>query len=138
MKLVIAAQDIASVTFGHIDGGNLKAQTTIQTSPEGYLSALDRLLRGWSVARADIEGVIVVTGPGSFTASRVSTTIANGLGFSLDVPVVGIENPQYLPLNQLDLSAIESTVGYVIPKYNRPPEITVAKNSRGDNISNYI
>lgn len=135
MKLVIAAQDIASITFGLSDGGHIKQEKTVQTSPEGYLAALDQVLKDWSVTPADIETLIVVTGPGSFTASRVSTTLANGLGFAWGVPVVGMENPEHLPLRSLDLSTLEPAISHVMPTYDRPPEITVSKKTRGDNTS---
>lgn len=133
MKLVIAAQDIAAITLGLVEGGSVKEEKTIQASPEGYLAALDQTLREWSVTPADIEMVIVVTGPGSFTASRVSTTLANGLGFAWGVPVIGIENPTHLALHQLDLSVLQTSICSAIPTYGRPPEITVAKKMRGDN-----
>ena len=73
---------------------------------------------------ADLRAIIVVTGPGSFTASRVSTTLANGLGFAWNVPVVGKENSAHLPLKNLDLSALKTPEGYATPTYDRPPEIT--------------
>lgn len=135
MMLVIAAQDIATITFGLVDGGSVKEEKKIQTSPEGYLAALDKTLRDWSVASEDIEVVVVVTGPGSFTACRVSTTIGNGLGFAWSVPVIGIENPAYLPLKNLNLSVLDAPMSYATPTYGRPPEITASKNMRGDNPS---
>lgn len=135
MRLVIAAQDIAAITFGLVDGGTVREEKTVQTSPEGYLAALDQALKEWVVTPVNIEAVIVVTGPGSFTASRVSTTLANGLGFAWDVPVVGMENPEHLPLTSLDLPILQTSMSYAAPTYDRPPEITVGKKMRGDNIS---
>lgn len=133
MKLVIVAQDIAMITFGLVVGGECREEKTVETPPEGYLDALGQTLRGWSVALSDLETVFVVTGPGSFTASRVSTTIANALGFAVGIPVVGIENPKHVPFGDLDLSAPEST--YTVPTYNHLPEITASKDTRGDNTS---
>lgn len=132
MKLVVSAQDIAFVTVGLVDKGELKEQT-IKTPPEGYLAALDKVLKDWSVAPQNLDAVIVVSGPGSFTASRVSTTMANGLGFAWNIPVIGIENPHHLLLKNLDLSAIEASMSYVMPTYDRSPESTVSKKMRGDN-----
>ena len=133
MILVIAAQDITSITFGLADEGEVRKEETIQASPEEYVSAFDQVLTQWSVARADIESILVVTGPGSFTASRVSTTIANGLGFAWNIPVVGTENPAHVPISDLDLAVHETFLHYARPTYDRPPEITTPKEMRGDN-----
>ena len=61
----------------------------IDSSPEGYLHALDTKLQEWDIDQSTLSGLIVVTGPGSFTASRVSTTIANSIAFTQSIPVVG-------------------------------------------------
>ncbi|MBI2334456.1 hypothetical protein HYU96_01515 [Candidatus Daviesbacteria bacterium] len=36
-----------------------------------------------------VQGVEVETGPGSFTGLRVGVSVANALGFALDIPVNG-------------------------------------------------
>src|SRR5688572_22039961 len=38
---------------------------------------------------ADIEGIVVLRGPGSFTGLRIGITVANTLAHSLRVPIVG-------------------------------------------------
>lgn len=133
MLLVVAAQDIAAITFGLVDGEHIKEEKTVETSPEGYLAAFEQVFKQWSVVSTDIETIIVVTGPGSFTASRVSTTLANGLGFAWNVPVIGVENPLFLPLKNIDELAHKASMNYATPTYDRPPEITVSKNAHGDN-----
>ena len=99
--------------------------------PEKYLHSLDETLKEWGVIdKQEFEGVIVVTGPGSFTASRVSTTIANGFAFTRSIPVIGLSNPNHLDLESL-LSLndeVNTGVHFVIPTYNRPPSITVANH----------
>ena len=37
----------------------------------------------------DLDGIEVETGPGSFTGLRVGVSVANALGFELDIPVNG-------------------------------------------------
>lgn len=123
MKLVISAQDISEITVGLFVKGELKEQT-IKTMPEGYLATLDKVLNDWSVDPHNLDKVIVISGPGSFTASRVSTTIANGLGFALNISIIGIENPRHLPLKSLELSDIETSNSYIMPTYDRPPEVS--------------
>lgn len=133
MELLIAAQDIASISLGLVEDGCVVRERTVATNPEGYLGALHETLQQWNSAPDQIDGIFVVTGSGSFTASRVSTTISNALAFAKDVPILALENPNHLSLKDLDLSAAKTVGGYVKPKYDRPPEITVSKKARGDN-----
>lgn len=133
MKLVICAQDIRSIHVGLVRDAELKHEATIETQPEGYLKALDQTLKKWKIFLTDLSQIVVVTGPGSFTASRVSTTIANALSFTKKIPVLALENPNDLSLKELDLSAAVIGARYVKPTYEHPPEITVSKKGRGDN-----
>ena len=41
------------------------------------------------VDTSDIKGIEVETGPGSFTGLRVGVSVANALGFALNIPVNG-------------------------------------------------
>lgn len=48
-----------------------------------------KLLRTTNFKLRTLKGIEVVTGPGSFTGLRVGISVANALGFSLDIPVNG-------------------------------------------------
>lgn len=48
-----------------------------------------KLLRTTNFKRRTLKGIEVETGPGSFTGLRVGISVANALGFSLDIPVNG-------------------------------------------------
>jgi tRNA threonylcarbamoyladenosine biosynthesis protein TsaB len=51
---------------------------------------LESLLAEADCAPGALAAVAVATGPGAFTGLRVSTALAQGLGLSLGVPIVGI------------------------------------------------
>ncbi len=53
------------------------------------LKNLQVLLKKGKKNLQDIKGVIVNQGPGSYTGTRVGIVIANTLGWSLNVPVIG-------------------------------------------------
>ncbi len=124
MKLVICAQDIGAIAFGLVQEGVVEREQSVQTPPEGYLAALAQTLARWKVKLGDLREVVVVTGPGSFTASRVSTTIANGLAYAQGIPVIGIENKDHLPLRDLPLQTLPAGSSHTLPSYDRPAQIT--------------
>lgn len=58
---------------------------------------------------SDITEIVVNTGPGSFTGTRIGVSIANALGYALKIPV----NTQNLPVE---------------PVYSSPPSISTPKS----------
>lgn len=42
------------------------------------------------ISFADLKGILVITGPGSFTGIRVALSSMHAMGFALDIPVIGI------------------------------------------------
>lgn len=61
-----------------------RAQTTT------LLPEIDRLVREHGMVPADITGIAVATGPGTFTGLRVGVAIAKGIFTASRVPLVGI------------------------------------------------
>ncbi|MFO7572792.1 MAG: tRNA (adenosine(37)-N6)-threonylcarbamoyltransferase complex dimerization subunit type 1 TsaB [Gaiellaceae bacterium] len=59
-------------------------------APRRLLEEVDDLLRETGLAAEDIDAVVVGTGPGSFTSTRMGIAIARGLAFSLELPVAGV------------------------------------------------
>lgn len=51
------------------------------------LPLISKLLDRENLTFADLEGIEVETGPGSFTGLRVGVSVANALGFALNIPV---------------------------------------------------
>jgi tRNA threonylcarbamoyl adenosine modification protein YeaZ len=54
------------------------------------LEDVDRLLAESGTARADLTGIAVGTGPGSFTGLRIGLAAARGLAAALDLPLAGV------------------------------------------------
>jgi len=51
---------------------------------------LSNLLSSGGMDSKDLGGIIVCTGPGSFTGLRVGIAVAKGMAVALDIPMVGV------------------------------------------------
>ena len=69
------------------DGVTLGERTT---RPQSLLADVDALLEAAGVVPADLEGIVVGTGPGSFTGTRIGLAVARGFALSLGLPVAGV------------------------------------------------
>jgi tRNA threonylcarbamoyladenosine biosynthesis protein TsaB len=58
--------------------------------PRTVLEDADALLRDAGREPTEIEALVVGTGPGSFTSTRIGLAVARGLALSLDLPVAGV------------------------------------------------
>ena len=54
------------------------------------LEDANELLRAGGVERSELTGIVVGTGPGSFTGMRLGLAAARGLALALDLPVAGV------------------------------------------------
>lgn len=53
------------------------------------LPLIGKILRGGKLDFAALQAIEMETGPGSFTGIRVGVSVANALGFALEIPVNG-------------------------------------------------
>ena len=58
------------------------------------------------VTPQSLTSIEVNTGPGSFTGSRLGVTIANALGFSLNIPVNGSLKPVEVTYSQMPFISV--------------------------------
>ncbi|MFA6525494.1 MAG: tRNA (adenosine(37)-N6)-threonylcarbamoyltransferase complex dimerization subunit type 1 TsaB [Patescibacteria group bacterium] len=80
----------------------------------------------------DLEGVVVVTGPGPFTSLRIGVVVANTLGYALNIRVAGIKatafesNDVLVKKGKAKLKKIKD-FQIVEPFYGKAPNITKPK-----------
>lgn len=133
MILFLAAQDIACLEVGLLDhNGRILLFQRFSVAPEEYLAAIARFFSSRSVSLETVEKIFVVSGPGSFTSTRMIVTIANALAFSKNIPITGVENAtrknsEELVCDSSLLMTRQEDGGFVTPTYDRPPHITLKK-----------
>lgn len=82
------------------------------------LTKIDELLKLSQKSIKNITAIVIFTGPGYFTGLRVGIAIANGFGYSLGLPVAGINN-KMLPKNW-QIEDLSRTGVRKIPKRFKP------------------
>jgi len=126
MILFICAQDLGFFWLGLIQDQSFVTLEKINSSPEDILKKLDEFIITNKIDFNKLDGISIVSGPGSFTASRLSLMIANGLHFTKSIPIFVLENPSKLdPTTLIKENGIgKSALDYVVPTYDRPPHVT--------------
>ncbi len=106
----ILAVDSSSMTgsVALCHGETLIAESILNvrcTHSEKLLGQIDLLLTeaGWQLQ--DLDLLVAITGPGSFTGLRIGIATIKGLAQALDKPVVGVSSLQMLAMN-LPLSPV--------------------------------
>jgi len=82
-----------ALTIGDMHGGELVAELRLNgkvTHSRRLLSAVDWLLKQDSVSFADIDGLAIGLGPGSFTGLRIGMATVKGLATAMDKPLLGV------------------------------------------------
>ena len=98
---------------------------------ETLLLAIDRLLKRNKLTLKDLTGIVVNSGPGSYTGLRVGIATANTLSFGLKIPLVGIKNIQKGGIKKLiEIGSRKlknkkfKAAEIIIPFYGKKPSIT--------------
>lgn len=88
---------------------------------DALLSGITRLLNERDKKLTDISGIGVRVGLGRFTATRVSVTVANTLGYALQIPVTAYTNES---LEEVKQRVIATPVGqYAHAQYSAPASV---------------
>ena len=80
------ATDVATCAL--VDDGRVLGERI--SIPRTLLEDVDWLLRNAHAVSADLDALVVGTGPGSFTSTRIGLALAQGLALALDLPVAGV------------------------------------------------
>lgn len=72
--------------------------------------AMERLFNQTGISQADLTGLAVAIGPGSFTSLRIGLALAKGIALALNIPLVGVPSLDVLaqaqPLDERPMIAV--------------------------------
>ncbi|MFA7243810.1 MAG: tRNA (adenosine(37)-N6)-threonylcarbamoyltransferase complex dimerization subunit type 1 TsaB [Patescibacteria group bacterium] len=93
---------------------------------ELLIFSIDKLLKKHAISKQDIEIIMAVPGPGSYTGLRIGLATLNSMAFALNIPIVGVESPGGKKEIISAFSQIKGSIFDcpVLPKYKYPPKIT--------------
>ncbi len=87
MKLYIDTSDREEIVVG-LDDKKFETESRKDKSQK-LLPFIDELLKKNEKKMEDITEIEINTGPGSYTGLRVGVSVANAIGWALDIPVNG-------------------------------------------------
>lgn len=126
-----------SVAVGDKEIKKLKTIEKPFKQSELLLKTIDGLMK-----TKELAGVIVVQGPGEFSALRIGITTANALSFACQVPVVGVKlKKSWLELTEEEkikqvwkAGLVKVKKGkaseWVVPFYDKEPNITTKQRKK--------
>ncbi|MBC2743072.1 MAG: tRNA (adenosine(37)-N6)-threonylcarbamoyltransferase complex dimerization subunit type 1 TsaB [Desulfosarcina sp.] len=111
--MILLAVDTSTTTcsVALFNGDRLLAEevyTAGKTHSRHLLSIIHRILKGSGCEPANIGGIAVTRGPGTFTGLRIGISTVKGLAAAIQAPVVGVSSLSALafPLSLLDCPVV--------------------------------
>jgi len=95
MKLLSIDTSTKNLSLAVSDGGEVIRYRNVpsaQIVSKSIIPQIRRILGLFQMTVNDLDGLVVGTGPGSFTGLRVGLSTVKGLAFALDKPVVGVSS----------------------------------------------
>lgn len=136
-RLLAFDTSTSSLAVAVMEEGRLLAETNIhaERNHSAYLvSAIGEALSAAGVAKADLDGIAVGVGPGSYTGARIAVTTAKTLAWSLGLPVYGISSLEALAIggfargSEFDPAALGAAAA----------SVRVAEDQGGGNAAHWI
>ncbi len=95
------------------------------TEARSLLAAVTELLDAAGLRPASLDGLVVGTGPGSFTSIRIGIAVARGIGLALDLPTAGVTTLRAFAGGEPVIDAKRGEVFASGPVVARPEELLV-------------
>lgn len=130
MMLYVNGQDIARLVLAKLTAvanGWVGEFAVIEGGPESYLKDITTFLASHGLGVEELEGVVVVSGPGSPTALRASHAIVNALAFAKQLKVFSLDKEPQVP-DDVALRSLDTVTAktFAFPHYGKAPTITAS------------
>lgn len=103
---------------GHIFKNELVSD---KSHSEVVIPTLEKLLKESCIKLDELDEIIVVNGPGSFTGVRIGVTISKTLAYSLNIPIKTITSLEMYGVSaneEFDIVTVSDSKGMYSAKYN--------------------
>ena len=94
------ATPACSVAVSISNGDDVQYHSRFEIAPRRHtdlvLPMIDELLSELDVKRTQLDAIALGCGPGSFIGTRLAVSVAQGLGYALDVPLIPVSTLQIL------------------------------------------
>jgi tRNA threonylcarbamoyladenosine biosynthesis protein TsaB len=94
LAAIDTSSDRAGVALFDGSSANVIAWNARRNHTVTTLEQIDHLLRLSGIELSDLGAVAVAIGPGSFSALRVGSSIAKGLSFAMNIPLLGVSTTE--------------------------------------------
>ena len=135
MILLIDSSNIDSIYLALGQAGKILFSSKVPAKfahSERLVPELDKLLQRANITPDKLEGIVVVSGPGSFTALRIGLAVVNTLAWVYQIKNVGLSKDQFVDYEDLLAKGEErlkkTTKWQIIePAYGSEPNIGIGK-----------
>ena len=124
--MILALRTDGPTTHIGLLPGELTTWESQRRLADEFLGRIRDLMKDQDKTINDLTGIIVFSGPGSFTSLRIGHTIANALAESLNIPIVGVQGDDWLNSGQKELATAKSGQP-VWPLYGAEANVTRPK-----------
>lgn len=105
------------------DGKVLEYEDLVTTNKhsEVAMPTIEKVLTSSSIDVKDLDSIIVVNGPGSFTGERIAVTIGKTISYCLNIPIRVIDALTINAINinsEVKITALEDRTGAYIGKFD--------------------
>ena len=137
MILYIDTTNGTHIVIALSDKDNIVARRKLKAQhrqAEKLLPAIDKLISKVhkNVDLTSLTGIVVVSGPGPFTATRIGVTTANALAYGLNIKIMSLRADDFDSTADMVVKGSQKLKkaklgGVIEPFYEREPNITISK-----------
>ena len=98
-----------------------------QNELEVLISRINKMISEKNLSFSDLQGIVVIKGPGSYTGIRLGLSTANALALARNIPLVGLKsNFKKIELIKVVKNIEKVAFTPVLPYYGSAPKIKTA------------